>query len=467
MSFDTLDYAYLSKDAYIDRAGDVRQDKRQHIHGHDYRVLDYAATAVGFHATAYQRVDTGEVVIAFRGTDPDFKRHTLTTIQDVATDAIMVIDKVNVQEHDALAFVRKVQGEAAQWALLHGHTAQVTVTGHSLGGTLAEIAAYKCYLRGETFNAYGAAGLYGVPEGGTQVIDNVLACDPVSPGRHFGRVREFATPQDIESLTAAGYLDPHAWNFPGRALAGARFSDHSIDNFAPGSGRGHSVLTVENEARAQAHAQGISRYRGNVVEFREGLHAQAQTPFLPVSGIANLARAMEFTTTIAARVESAAGREMLAAERAVQRTGESIVHAARQAEDAFTHGVHSVESAVGAKLHEAGNTLRGFSNPSHPQHAIHAALKERLPPNISEARLAQAAAACHLARLDKPEDLGEIYITHTKALFLNNSLFGRMAEIDLTRAAPSVEQSLQQIEHHDRQQSLLIQPVQNAHRVVH
>jgi putative lipase involved disintegration of autophagic bodies len=36
---------------------------------------------------------------------------------------------------------------------------QVTVTGHSLGGALAQITSHHFNVKGETFNAYGAVSL--------------------------------------------------------------------------------------------------------------------------------------------------------------------------------------------------------------------------------------------------------------------------------------------------------------------
>src|SRR3546814_9639280 len=76
---------------------------------------------------------------------------------------------------------------------------EVTVTGHSLGGTLAQITAHHFDLRGETFNAYGAASLgYRIPEGGDRVLNHVMAADVVSAASpHYGQVRVYAKPREI------------------------------------------------------------------------------------------------------------------------------------------------------------------------------------------------------------------------------------------------------------------------------
>lgn len=110
--------------------------------------------------------------------------------------------------------------------------------------------------------------------------------------------------------------------------------------------------------------------------------------------------------------------------------------------------------ALDAALEQARNrtpdaALRGFDDPGHPQHPMYAKLKALLPAGTSEARLAQATTACHLAGLDDPQDLAQIHNTDNAILFVNNSLFGRMAEMDLTGPAPSVQQSLLRAYQHD------------------
>lgn len=98
-------------------------------------------------------------------------------------------------------------------------------------------------------------------------------------------------------------------------------------------------------------------------------------------------------------------------------------------------------------------SMRGFSDPGHPQHTMYAKLKELLPTGTSEARLAQATTACHLAGLNDPRNLGPIYNAGSRILFTNHSLFGQMAEMDLAAPAPSVKQSLLRALQHDTGQA--------------
>ena len=105
---------------------------------------------------------------------------------------------------------------------------------------------------------------------------------------------------------------------------------------------------------------------------------------------------------------------------------------------------------------DAPAPLMTFSNPAHPQHEMYAYLKGILPA-ASEERFCQATAACHVAGINKPEDLSAVHITDTKALFCSDSLFANMAVIDLAKPIPTVQQSLQQVQQFDQQQQLQTQ----------
>lgn len=285
MSIASAAYAHAAKDAYRDRS-EADIGKVVILHGHKYRVFASESYTSGFHGTAYRQVESPyALVIAYRGTDTDFRNHTLTGVQDVAVDTIMVADRINPQEADACRFTQAVLEKAARQGIPRD---LVTVTGHSMGGTLAQIEAWRFGLRGETFNAYGAVELgIGVPEGGGQLIDNVLAGDPVSAcSRHFGQVRAYATPADVAGLREAGYLgDRHGL---GRAFAALRAGDHGIDNFAPD--HGPSVLTAANAARAVRYADAIAAFRQDAWAARVGLQASTR---VPVSATWHLARATE------------------------------------------------------------------------------------------------------------------------------------------------------------------------------
>jgi len=272
MTMRSTDYALLSQATYNDPDIESRGPngvtyKKVTLDGIEYRPIAHADNPKnGFQATAYERQDGSHaVVIAYRGTE--FGREPM---QDGLVDASMAVDGTNAQIADSNAFTEKVLADAKQKAEAYNYPLDVTVTGHSLGGTLAEINAYQFGLHGETFNAFGAAGLMqGVPEGGHQIIDHVRATDVVSAASaHFGQVRAYALPQDTHALYQAGYTDSallNAMPLHSPVLGTIQADAHAIDNFVPDSKLlGHSILTAQNEKYAQAHRDVIQSYRDDI-----------------------------------------------------------------------------------------------------------------------------------------------------------------------------------------------------------
>lgn len=125
-----------------------------------------------------------------------------------------------------------------------------------------------------------------------------------------------------------------------------------------------------------------------------------------------------------------------------------------QASNGNTHATH------GPREIAADTTQPVFSDPSHPQHAMYAHLKALMPPRTSEARLAQATAACHLGGMHVPEDLERIHCGKSSLVFMPNNVFGHATAVDLSQPSPSVQQSLQQVQAFDQQQALQQQRMQ-------
>lgn len=205
MTITSQDYAALSNDAYKDRAVGRRepgQEEKVTLNGHEYKILEHVNNRLnGYQGTVYQRVDTKEIVIAHRGTEQIAR-------DAILTDGGMVVARTNVQAPDAIALTQRTLEGAALQSRLNGVPApQVTVTGHSLGGALAQITSHHFNVKGETFNAYGAVSLsYRIPEGGNTMINHVMASDPVSAASpHFGQVRIYAKPDEIKTLAANGF----------------------------------------------------------------------------------------------------------------------------------------------------------------------------------------------------------------------------------------------------------------------
>lgn len=233
-------------------------------------VFGYKADpSTGFHATAYREVaPPHNIIIAYRGTDPDLLHHTRTTGRDAAVDFQMVRDKVNPQKADADAFTAAMIRKAEAHGIPRD---RITVAGHSLGGTLAEIEAWEFKLHGVTINAYGAVDLgYGVPEGGTLVTDYVMAGDVVSAAsRHFGQPVPLASDADIRSLIEGRYINAAPGARAPNPLLAMRLSDHSNEHFSPPPGSQRpSVLdpaVMAHYARNYSeHKDAIDRFRNDV-----------------------------------------------------------------------------------------------------------------------------------------------------------------------------------------------------------
>lgn len=94
---------------------------------------------------------------------------------------------------------------------------------------------------------------------------------------------------------------------------------------------------------------------------------------------------------------------------------------------------------------------RDCSDPAHPQYAMYRTLKELLPPGTSEERLMPGTAACHCAGIKDPSRLAAIDIGDTAVRFSSNVPGTWPATMDIIQPAPTVQQSMQQVEQHDQQ----------------
>ncbi|MGO1000776.1 XVIPCD domain-containing protein [Lysobacter sp. CA196] len=241
-----------------------------------YRVVEHIGRPSGYQGVIYQRVDTGEVIVAHRGTEFDRQ-----FIKDGAlADGGMVVTRVNSQIGDASELTQRAIEYAKQNSSGYEPAPQVTVVGHSLGGCLAQVTAARFNLNGETFNPYGAPSLgLRIPEGGNQVINHVMAGDLVSAGsKHFGEVRMYAVSREIDTIRSVGRYEDNGSSLDIRfaipaAIAGA--DSHKMHNFLDidAKGQGDQSVLDGRQARqlAEQHRPMFDKYRNDVYLSREGL----------------------------------------------------------------------------------------------------------------------------------------------------------------------------------------------------
>lgn len=275
MSTDTHQYARLANDSYEDRSKEMRDDRRVDIGGVTYKILAVENNRVtGYQGTAYQRVDTGEVVIAHRGTEGP-----KTDRQDAWTDLRMVTGRINQQLDGAVAFTDRATALATKDAERRGLPLHVSITGHSLGGTLAEITAARTGLHAETFNAYGAGNLTDLKRYGVDVhaphphiTNHRVATDVVSAASpHLGPVKAYATEANIQALEQGRYLGGNP--LPANPLMALQMSAHSQKaNFVD-----NTIVTPANEARAQKYVEPIAHFARDVARGRGDFHAVANS----------------------------------------------------------------------------------------------------------------------------------------------------------------------------------------------
>lgn len=112
----STDYALLDSDSYNTPSPEGRLE----ANGITYQVFAYADNPhTGFQATAYERPDTHEVIIAFRGTDIG-GNHRADGLRDCLVDAGMVVADLNAQSPGAIAFTHEVIEQARRNAELGG-----------------------------------------------------------------------------------------------------------------------------------------------------------------------------------------------------------------------------------------------------------------------------------------------------------------------------------------------------------
>lgn len=114
-----------------------------------WEVIEQESKDSGMQAVVYKNQQTDELVLAFRGTEicnfPCSLKETQESILDLAADALLSIGESGPQFRHAFNFAEEIRNR------YQNH--EITVTGHSLGGALAQAVGATLGLQTFAFNS--------------------------------------------------------------------------------------------------------------------------------------------------------------------------------------------------------------------------------------------------------------------------------------------------------------------------
>ncbi|UPG91569.1 hypothetical protein L2Y96_07305 [Luteibacter aegosomaticola] len=361
MTTTTDSYAFLADDAYV-----PRMDGQEVQHGQRHFVIEDSAMDIttGFYARTYRDVDSGELIIAFCGTDD---------LLDAVVDVAMVNSRIDLQAYESEQYTRRTIGELAEKLHMSPESLPISVTGHSLGGGLAQLSAEKFGIRGETFNAYGIVGLRGHDDrGDDRIINHVRATDVVSAAsEHYGEVRVYATAADIETIKAAGYADQRDHRLID-ALSWRNVEAHASKSFV-NSSTGPGIINSVTTERYQENKTSIDAFRNDILTGRIQLTSNLEHPEL--IGVRALEQPVKAVGSVAIANAVVAGDQLVRDARALRDGGREVLKAAQSAishvSDRFSDP--NIATALGGASYGApahspppsGEDLRKADHPGH------------------------------------------------------------------------------------------------------
>lgn len=191
------------------------------VNGRVYVVVDLADDVSGYQGLILFDQISNSIVVVNRGSQ---------TSDDFGSDAEMAFNTTSSQWNAARIFGAQVASDAASLGATSIYT-----TGHSLGGTLAQMLASYYGWQGYTFNAYGAGDIYnrlGLSfAAGAQIFNYRTMFDLVSDAS----TQLGYSPVTIPTAADAGLLSGAFALFNPMIISPGLLStiaaDHSIDNF--------------------------------------------------------------------------------------------------------------------------------------------------------------------------------------------------------------------------------------------
>ena len=380
MTLPSRAYASLADDCYQDRA--KQEGTRISVEGRDYKVLKTSSDFVsGYQGTIYQDVKSGEIVVAHRGSEGGLT----SAVQDwVGGNGNMVLNRTNPQIKHANELTEMALKLAERYPV-NGHAAQVSVTGHSQGGTLAQATAAKYGLHGETFNAYGAASLdLHLPKGAKlDIVNHARATDIVSSAsKHLGEVRLYAIDKDAKDLLA-DKQDPRTQGVAGFAadIKKVGFDPHSVTQFYKQNDiSGPPLLSDANRQTYAKNKDMFDSFRHDIYQMRAVITngkdlSDWKLPKEPTAGMPDVLK-----REIKHRYEDAKEGVQQGYERAKQGVQDGYDRAKHGVQEGYDRAKHGVQEGydrakqgvqdgydkakrgaqdAGERLQEAGDKVRG------------------------------------------------------------------------------------------------------------
>ncbi|MDF4003891.1 hypothetical protein P3W33_10875 [Luteibacter sp. PPL552] len=181
-------------------------------------------SATNYYGAVLENDATSELIVVNKGTEP-------SNIHDIQADIAMIAMNMPSQWPEAANTMRWALDYAKQHNI---PTSQISITGHSLGGALAQLQASMPEAAGihaETFNAYGALSMarslhanLDPASAADRVVNHRMYHDPVSAvSKHVGRTVDYMDRDDYERHRQGG-----------SALLGepkAILASHTVSNF--------------------------------------------------------------------------------------------------------------------------------------------------------------------------------------------------------------------------------------------
>ena len=152
----------------------------------------------GFMGKVY-RAESGELVIAFRGTELEDKKK-----RGLRNDINMACKILPAQLQNAFTMYKQVKKEYPN--------AKITLTGESLGGTLAALVAAETGVKAVTFSAYGAKDLIDSPKYTSNITNIGDTRDSIfmaNVNQHIGNVYVIPDNGEVYMPRMANFLAFH------------------------------------------------------------------------------------------------------------------------------------------------------------------------------------------------------------------------------------------------------------------